>query len=83
MLTRGALIFSTCLITCSLGHMTTVMGFVRLLLLFQASLLAAGVRGTSVLWYRTAQNTPERLAPQTPLNFTADFAFVSEVQVDR
>ena len=65
--------------------MTTVriMGFVCLLCLFQTWLLVAVVRGTPVLWYRTAQNTPERLSPQTPLNFTADFPFAAEVQVDR
>lgn len=56
------------------------MGFVRML--FVTSLIA-GVRSTSVLWYRTAQNTPERLTPQIPLNFTADFPFTGEVQIDR
>lgn len=58
------------------------MKFVSMLLL-QASLLVGFVRSTNVSWYRTAQNTPERLAPQTPLNFTADFPFNGEVQVDR
>lgn len=58
-------------------------GFFCTLLLFQTLLVVGIVRGTSVLWYRTAQNTPERLTPQTPLNFSADFPFTGEVQVNR
>ena len=54
-----------------------------MLLVLQVLLLVGFAEGTNVSWYRTAQNTPERLAPQTPLNFTADFPFTGEVQVDR
>ena len=52
--------------------------------LFLVAFLATFTGGTDeVSWYRTAQNTPERLTPQASLNFSSDFKFQNEIVVNR
>ena len=59
------------------------------LILLQALQLQLGVHGrpgagaTAVEWYRTAQNTPDRLSPQPPFSFGADFPSNATVKIDR
>jgi len=37
----------------------------------------------TIEWYRTAQSTSDRLSPQQPLSFGADFPSAAEVNIDR
>ena len=38
---------------------------------------------TAIEWYRTAQSTSDRLSPQQPLSFGADFPSTAAVNIDR
>ena len=51
----------------------------KVLLLFIVLTVANG----SVTWYRTAQNTQDRMKLQNPLNFSGNFPFDTEITVNR
>ena len=53
--------------------------FALILLQIIGSLEAA----VTIEWYKTAQSTSDRLSPQQPLSFGADFPSAAAVNVDR
>ena len=67
--------------------MGSSMGFcVCALILLQLQLGVHGRPGsaaTTIEWYRTAQNTPDRLSPQPSFSFGADFPSSTTVKIDR
>ena len=42
-----------------------------------------GSAATIIEWYRTAQNTPDRLSPQPPFSFGTDFPSSATVKINR